>query len=141
MDKNLGTLVSDLQGLDQGMHQIASNLKGRTLLASHPVYQYLASGYGFEVRSEHWEPDTMPPSEDLESFQEQIAGINNPVMLWESEPLPEMRNRLDDMGVRIVVFEPCGNQPAEGDFLGVMRRNLENLRVATVDYEPVRGHD
>ena len=137
LETNFKSLSSDLKSLDLQISEIALNFKGRTLLASHPVYQYLGNGYDFGVDSKHWEPDQMPEPEDLESFQDKLAELNNPVMLWEAEPLPKMRQWLEEIGVEIVVFEPCGNEPNDGDFLTVMKRNLENLKMATADMKPV----
>jgi hypothetical protein len=34
------------------------------------------------------------------------------------------------MGLRSLVFYPCGNRPAQGDFLGVMQQNVTNLAQA-----------
>jgi zinc transport system substrate-binding protein len=49
-------------------------------------------------------------------------------MLWEGEPLESTAARLEEYGVRSIVFDPCGNRPEAGDFLTVQRANLENLR-------------
>jgi zinc transport system substrate-binding protein len=51
-------------------------------------------------------------------------------MLWEKPPLPEIAQQLDSMGIAIVVFDPCANRPASGDFLSVMQANIANLRQA-----------
>ena len=40
-------------------------------------------------------------------------------MLWEAEPLDETRKRLQELGVEVVVYDPCGNKPGAGDFLKV----------------------
>jgi len=38
----------------------------------------------------------------------------------------------DDVGaLGSVVFDPCGNRPADGDFLTVMEANAGNLELAT----------
>jgi hypothetical protein len=34
------------------------------------------------------------------------------------------------MGVGSLVFSPCASAPAQGDFMTVMRRNVEQLRRA-----------
>jgi len=34
------------------------------------------------------------------------------------------------MGVESLVFAPCANAPEAGDFLDVMRQNIENLKKA-----------
>jgi hypothetical protein len=51
-------------------------------------------------------------------------------MLWEEEPLPEVRTELQKRGVRPVVFHTCGNRPTAGNYLQAMQQNLEALRVA-----------
>jgi len=48
-------------------------------------------------------------------------------MLWEAEPLAETAAQLEALGVRVVVFDPCGNRPDEGDWLSVMRSNIQAL--------------
>ena len=48
-------------------------------------------------------------------------------MLWEGEPLPEAKARLEEMGVGSVVFNPCGNRPEVGDFLSLMKNNIATL--------------
>jgi len=34
------------------------------------------------------------------------------------------------IGVKSLVFDPCGNKPDQGDFLSVMWQNVENLKSA-----------
>ena len=51
-------------------------------------------------------------------------------MIWEGEPKQGTVTRLREMGIESVVFDPCGNVPEEGDFLTVMRLNLENVQQA-----------
>jgi zinc transport system substrate-binding protein len=51
-------------------------------------------------------------------------------MLWEDDPIQETVDRLRTMGVRIVIFRPGGKKPDQGDYLTVMRRNLERLQAA-----------
>jgi len=48
-------------------------------------------------------------------------------MLWEGEPLEKTVAILEELGISSVVFAPCGNTPELGDFLSVMRENVENL--------------
>jgi hypothetical protein len=35
------------------------------------------------------------------------------------------------MGIRVVVFSPAGNVPAEGDYFTVMEQNLLQLAIST----------
>lgn len=49
------------------------------------------------------------------------------IMLWEDDPLPEVKNILAEKNIRVVIFNPVGNQPDEGDFLEIMKENITNL--------------
>jgi len=51
-------------------------------------------------------------------------------MLWEQQPSNTIEHKLQDMGIGIAVFDPCGNRPAQGDFLDVMQRNIGALKQA-----------
>jgi zinc transport system substrate-binding protein len=51
-------------------------------------------------------------------------------MIWEGKPTKESAEGLKAIGVDRLVFNPCGNTPDQGDFLSVMRQNLENLKSA-----------
>jgi zinc transport system substrate-binding protein len=51
-------------------------------------------------------------------------------MIWEGKPMKESVERLKSIGVDSLVFDPCGNTPDQGDFLSVMRQNVENLKLA-----------
>lgn len=100
------------------------------LLASHPVYPFLAHAYGLSIESVHWEPEDDP---DDAAFAE-LAALQDAsgatLMLWEGEPTPATRTRLESMGVRIVVFEPGGAADGERDFIESMQENLDRLRDA-----------
>ena len=63
-----------------------------------------------QITVEHCEPDQMPEPEDLDSFKNKMAEFSTPIMLWQDEPLPEMKQWLEEAGVRIVVLEPAVSQ-------------------------------
>jgi len=39
-------------------------------------------------------------------------------MIWEGKPLLGSVQQLQALGVESLVFDPCGNKPDQGDFLG-----------------------
>jgi len=120
-------LEHDLLELDRKIEDAAKRYAGRPLLASHPVYQYLAERYRLNLRSVHWEPDEAPSEEQwraLERLHREHAAAQ---MLWENGPLPGTRKRLRAMGLVVVVFGPCAQTPAHGDFLAVMQRDIDNF--------------
>ena len=127
---SLDALKTDLATLDKELKTLAADKPGLPLLGSHPVYQYLARRYGLNLQSVHWEPDEMPPETEWVALKQVLARHPARTMIWEAEPSPAIAERLVKLGVRSVVFNPCGNRPADGDFLSVMRTNVENLRMA-----------
>ena len=44
--------------------------------------------------------------------------------------LPALVQKLRTLGVRSLVFDPCGNTPEQGDFLSVMQQNAARLEQA-----------
>jgi len=127
---NYQQLEHDLMQLDANLREITSLHPEKRLLASHPVYQYLARRYQLKLQSVTWEPDVSPdPAQwhELELINSKHAGK---WMLWEAKPIAETQTGLTSMNIMSVVFEPSMNNPAKGDFLTVMKANIENLRSA-----------
>lgn len=127
-ESNFAALKLDLLPLDEELSRIAQGFGDKKLLASHPVYQYLARRYGLNVTSLLWEPDTMPDQAEWAGLEDLLASHSIDWMLWEAEPLPEIRQRLDALNIGVIVFDPSFNKPDQGDFLEVMARNIDNLR-------------
>ena len=127
IEQNFLLLKSDLESIDTKMQTAASNFKDKTLYASHPVYQYLAKTYKLKIISEHWEPDEIPGEEMWSVFSDKLESDPSEIMLWEDKPLSEIEKRLNNLGLRIVVFNPCANKPETGDFLSAMNSNVEGL--------------
>jgi zinc transport system substrate-binding protein len=126
-EANKQKLVRDLEQLDRDMQRVAGQYADRPMLASHPVYQYLARRYKLNVESVTWEPDLMPDPDEWRMLSRKLQAFPADVMLWERQPLPETRKRLQQMGVKVVVFDPVMNAPSEGDFLTQMQANVNQL--------------
>ena len=126
LNERFAAIEAKLNGLDEALSTVdASSVP---IVCSHPVYQYLARRYGLNTRSVHWEPDQMPDETAWKELQTLLAAHPAKYMLWEAEPLPDVRAKLSDMGISVVVFAPAGNTPSEGDFYSVMQQNLSRLK-------------
>jgi zinc transport system substrate-binding protein len=123
-EENYSHLAKEIEDLDIRMNNVANSLKDEILFASHPVYQYLSSGYRLNIESFHWEPDEMPDELMWEYFDSQQLKLKANTMLWEDDPLPEVKQELLKRGIRIVVFKPCANTPANSEFLTIMKANI-----------------
>jgi zinc transport system substrate-binding protein len=126
-DERFLALESDLSELDGQILRLAEGQTEMPLLGSHPVYQYLARRYALNLLSVHFEPDEMPDEEAWQGLAHILEDHPAQWMLWEGEPLAEIADRLREMGIESVVFDPCGNRPEAGDYLSIMRQNAANL--------------
>ncbi|MHC4778162.1 MAG: metal ABC transporter substrate-binding protein [Planctomycetota bacterium] len=128
-EKNCLALVKDLDSLDAKFKALGENGEKRPMVASHPVYNYVARRYGWNLKSLKWEPQEMPSKEGWAALKKILKDHRAAWMIWEGEPDPAIVAQLEkDHGVRSAVFDQCGNRPDVGDYLSVMRRNVENLK-------------
>ena len=121
------SLRGDLETLDLEFDEACGSVSGPVVF-SHPVYQYLARRCGWTGENVHWEPDATPDEAMWRELEEILDRRPARMMIWEGAPDPETAARLEQLGLKIVVFEPCGTTPADGrDFLTVMRANVDRL--------------
>jgi len=123
-------LERDLLDLDTRIRDIVSRNPKQPLVVSHPVYQYLTRRYGLNAKSVHWEPDELPNDNMWKEVTDLLASHPAKWMIWEGPPLPGTVQKLERLGVKSTVFDPCGNVPKQGDYLSVMRQNASNLALA-----------
>jgi len=128
LNRNFESLIEDLRVLDTEISEMAQGHSKAPLVASHPVYQYFARRYGLNIKAVMWEPDAFPDEQMWTHLKEIVKEHPAKWMIWEGDPLPQSVAKLKEMGIKSIVFDPCGNRPERGDFLSVMRQNVENLR-------------
>jgi len=126
IENNFMSLKYDLEKLDKRMSEISTNIS-KPIIASHPVYQYLAEGYNINIVSVRWEPTDMPDEIEWEKFNKVLKENPTNIMIWEDEPLPEVKQELLKRGIQVIVFNPGANRPANGNFLDLMKTNIVNL--------------
>ncbi len=128
LQEGFAALETDLTEIDARLGAWAADHAGQPLLASHPVYQYLARRYDLNLRSVHFEPDEVPTTGGWRDLAARLENHTAEWMLWEATPLAETRELLaSEYGVGSFVFDPCGNRPESGDYISVMRANVESL--------------
>jgi len=127
---NYKAIERDLLAIDQDIKAIVSRDQSRPFIGSHPVYDYLARRYKLNMESVHWEPDEIPNLEQWTELQRIRKKHSAKWMIWEGEPLKESVEKLQGIGVRSLVFDPCGNVPEQEDFIDVIRQNIISLDTA-----------
>ena len=128
--KNYQALEKDLLALDRDTKEIVSKNPKQALVVSHPVYDYFGHRYGLNLRSVHWEPDEVPTTRQWLNLQDILKDHHAKWMIWEGQPMSTSVAKLKAAGIDCLVFDPCGGVPDQGDFLRVMRQNVENLKRA-----------
>lgn len=124
ISKNTEALKGELEALDARMSTLSRRLVQYPLVASHPVYHYMARRYGLNLKSVLWEPGTALDDTALNDLKAILAIHRARWMIWEGEPIKESVEKLGTLGLQSVVFDPCGNVPASGDFMTVMTANV-----------------
>ena len=131
INQQFAALERDLVQLDTRLRAAAKAWGDQPMLASHPVYQYLADAYGLRIESLHFEPDQALGPEAIQALDSLVARHPAKLMLWEAQPLPETEQLLRDRGIATVVFDPASLPPNEGDFLTMMTDNASRFACAT----------
>jgi zinc transport system substrate-binding protein len=124
---NLAKLEQDLLKLDADLLRLFARLDGQPVLFSHPVYQYLERRYGINGESVHWEPDEAPSTAAWIELQQVLATHRATIMIWEDQPLDETESRLGNANVISIPFHTGANRPDVGDYVSVMRDNINRL--------------
>jgi len=126
-DANFIKLQEELLSFDTDLKSWVDTKMYRVMMASHPVYQYLGAAYHLEIHSEHWEPGEPVSDEQWDRFINNLDAFPADIMLWEGAPDQKVHKDLENVGIQVVIFNPCGNRPETGDFISVMKENVRNL--------------
>lgn len=119
-------LEAELRRMDDELTSLPATSE-TALLAAQPVYQYLARRCGMDIQNLQWQVDQTTGGEAWEELQSWLAKHPASAMLWPFEPGPEIRAKLEELGLKVVVYAPASHAPAEGDFLTIMRQNVSRL--------------
>ncbi len=126
-------LRAELDSLDLGLRALAEPLAGRPLWTNHPAYNYLARRYGWQVVNFDIDPEA-PLSDDVRAQLGAALADGAPAaMLFEAEPVAELRTALEALGLRPVEFAPGEMPPegaAEGGYIALMHANIRRLQAA-----------
>ncbi len=132
LSRNLTALRDELAALDASLERAAAALRGKPLLFSHPVYDYLQARYDLNGRSVSWEPDAVPKESQWRALRELLEEHPARTRFWEAEPFAEISERLAALGVESRMFAPCANRPERGDWLDVMNANVSVLDALSI---------
>lgn len=126
-------LAAEFTSLEAALSEVSPAVRRSVVFTSHPAYQYLARRLAWTTVPLSLPPDEAPTAGEWDAVRRATAaaGTGPRVMLFETRPLPETRERLrSGHGIAAVVFETCESPSPDGNYFQRMRRNVESLRAA-----------
>jgi zinc transport system substrate-binding protein len=119
-------LIEKLTNIDETYSAQAGNLRARTIIYSHPVYQYFDRRYQLHGRALHWEPDQQPTAQQWEELERLTRGAKNVLLIWEDFPNDSVVARLTQLNIQSVVVRPAANRSTQ-DWYTEQRDNFERI--------------
>jgi len=127
-ENNYALLSKDLMKLDKQWEELFKTIQEQTILASHPIYQYLARRYELQLISVQWEPEHYPDEAQWHALENMVNKYQINYMLWEGEPLNRTKERLNTLGITVIIFSQAGNKVKLFDWLATMKSNTKSLK-------------
>ncbi|MDV7144289.1 metal ABC transporter substrate-binding protein [Tropicimonas sp. TH_r6] len=109
IEQRTADLRAEIAAMDAALSRFFSKVSERQIFASHPIYQYLDYAYPGDITALHWEPDTDPGEQEWSAFELAIDADRHPIMLWEDFATAGTQQRLEGLGVEIIVLNPMAN--------------------------------
>lgn len=138
-EQGYAALSQDLDALDARLKSLAEKMRNQVLLCNHPAWNYVGRRYGWQLKTFHLDPETMPDDDALNEIKTFLEGQGARYMLWEAEPAAEIAGRMrEEFGLKSIVYSPGEalekEQLEEGeDFLTVMHANVDRLEAALAE--------
>jgi zinc transport system substrate-binding protein len=128
------SLQEQLRDLDRQFRAGLAACRSRVIVTNHEAFGHLAARYGLrQIPISGLAPDSEPSPERLRAVAEAVRDHHVTTIFFETLASPKAAQTLaDDVGVATAVLDPLEGlaDPAAGDYLTVMRANLDALRTA-----------
>lgn len=130
--RRAAALDEELRSLDAAYREGLADCAYRTIVVTHEAFGYLARRYRLrQVGIEGLAPESEPTAAAVQAAIQAIrSGAAAPAVFHEATPegVRTGRGVAQDAGVPALALSTLESPPASGDYLSVMRRNLEVLR-------------
>ena len=131
-------LYHQIDHLDQLWRKIASQLNSKQILSNHQSYRYLAHRYHLNIASVDLSPNTSPSSLNLKSLthmlEHQGKDSQQTIMLWETDPSPDLVNMLRQIGIRSITIHTLEHDPHKGQSALSLYQQEVGVLLDTVGY-------
>ena len=129
---NLNTLTTTLTDLNTGYSSGLGHCERTTFVTSHAAFGYLADRYSLTQASiSGVDPESEPSPAELAEVKKVVESTGTTTIFTEELVSPETAQAVAaETGAQTRVLSPIESAPESGDYAGVMRTNLEELRTA-----------
>ena len=129
---NLDTLNATLADLNTSYSTGLGHCERTTFVTSHAAFGYLADRYGLTQASiSGVDPESEPSPAELAEVKKIVESTGTTTIFTEELVSPETAQAVAaETGAQTRVLSPIESAPENGDYAGVMRTNLEELRTA-----------
>ena len=129
---NAAALVAELADLDARFERGLKDCERREIVVSHSAFGYLASRYDLEeVAFAGLDPEAEPSPARLAEVTEFAREHGVTTVFYEELTSPAAAETLaGELGLETSVLSPLESRPEQGDYVGAMTTNLDNLRAA-----------
>ncbi len=130
--ENAEGLQEELMRLDRDYSQGLEQCSTREFVTSHAAFGYLAARYRLEqVSVAGIDPEAEPSPQRLAQIARFVEQHDVRTIFFEELAPPDLAETLArETGAETDTLSPLETPPEQGDYLGVMRSNLESLRSA-----------
>ncbi|RYE74151.1 MAG: zinc ABC transporter substrate-binding protein, partial [Myxococcales bacterium] len=133
-EANAAALHEQLDTLDAEFRSGLKTCRTRAIVVSHDAFGYLGSRYDLHVVPiAGLSPDAEPSTKTLAEIRSEAEEEGVTTVFAERLASPALADTLaDELGVKIGVLDPLEGltKDAKGDYLSIMRENLQTLRTA-----------
>jgi len=129
---NLDTLNATLTDLNTSYSTGLGHCERTTFVTSHAAFGYLADRYSLTQASiSGVDPESEPSPAELAEVKKVVESTGTTTIFTEELVSPETAQAVAaETGAQTRVLSPIESAPESGDYAGVMRTNLEELRTA-----------
>lgn len=131
---NAQAAAQQLNALDQEFRTGLQTCKRKSIVTSHAAFGYLADRYGLEqIAIAGVDPNNEPSPKRLAELTNEIKEHGATTVFTETLVSPKVAQTLaSEAGVKTATLDPLEGlaEGATGDYLSVMRQNLQTLRTA-----------
>jgi len=126
----LATLKAELETLDADARIALEGLKGVTMIATHPRYQYFARRYGLSLRSLEWEAGERPERAQIDDLRQLTEQTGAQILIWEAEPPAAAFDITSELGLQNIVFAPLAHDVDGRTFIEAFENAVSALAEA-----------